>query len=243
MHVARTVSTGRLPSPVRAPQFEPSAAHHARLPTRRPSAPPLCRHYCSCLEPLSLLFTELTAARCSISLFTAFSTKPPLTSPPAPDGLALGWVQRRRPVALTTLCLQRPVPGGGPSRRQKCPDLAWLRRRAERSVGLKERTGGTDGERALEPGSRGRRGTAARTAAGAAGGRPAAESRGEAGARRTHQAAVDLRVRPFVGGRRVLGVAQAVPGRGDAAEGSHGGGAEGDAARRDAAYEAASGTN
>lgn len=51
-------------------------------------------------------------------------------------------------------------------------------------------------------------------------GRPGPERGGSAG--RTHQAPVDVRVRPFGRGRRVLCVADALADGGDAAEGSHG---------------------
>lgn len=51
-------------------------------------------------------------------------------------------------------------------------------------------------------------------------GRPGPERGGSAGG--THQAPVDVRVRPFGRGRRVLSVADALAGGGHAAQGSHG---------------------
>lgn len=62
---------------------------------------------------------------------------------------------------------------------------------------------------------------------------------------RTHQAPVDVRVRPFGGGRRVLGVAQSLAGWGEAAAaaGRHGNAAPADSELRGAAYDRAAGTN
>lgn len=70
------------------------------------------------------------------------------------------------------------------------------------------------------------------------------QARGEAGAAGgTHQSLVHVRLRPFGRRRRVLGVAQTLAGRGDAASGSHGNTTQGDSGRRGVGYETAAGTN